>query len=143
MAGRAVPGYADGLRPVMGVATEARLAPLIRVAAAGHLLPILARHGFVLVRAEGGLGYVEASDLLGQIEAAAGPSVAPRSRQSTGSGALGQRDRGDHDGDPARREGRKRDRPRRATTFGAEPQQNLADGGVHRERDDEDRPREE
>lgn len=121
----------------------AQLPLLAASTSAGDLLPILARHGFVLVRAEGGLGYVEASDLLGQIQAAAGPSVAPGSRQSTGSGALGQRDRGDHDGDPARREGRERDRPRRATTFGAEPQQDLADGGVHRERDDEDRPREE
>ena len=126
----------------MGVATEARLAQLIRVAAAGHLLPIVARHGFVLVRAEGGLACVEANDLRAQVQATAGPSVAPGSRQSAGSGALDQRDRGDHDGDPARREGRERDRPRRATTFSAEPQKDLADGGVHRERDDEDRPRE-
>lgn len=120
----------------------AQLPLLAASTSAGDLLPILARHGFVLVRAEGGLAYVEASDLLAQFQGAAGPSVAAGSRRSTGSGALGQRDRGDHDGDPARCEGRERDRPRRATTFSAEPQQDLADGGVHRERDDEDRPRE-
>ena len=121
----------------------AQLPLLAASTSAGDPLPILARHGFVLVRAEGGLAYVEANDLLAQIQGAAGPSVAAGSRRSTGSGALGQRDRRDHDGHPARREGRKRDRPRRATTFDAEPQQDLPDGGVNRERDDEDRPREE
>lgn len=54
----------------------AQLPLLAASTAAGDLWPMLARHGFVLVRADDGLAYIEANDLLAQIQGASGPSVA-------------------------------------------------------------------
>ena len=121
------------------------LAELPLVAAstpAGDVMPMLPRHGFVLVRAEDGLRYIEAIDLLEQIRGAGRPSAASNGpRETARSGALGQRDRGDHDGDGASRDRREGHGSRRATPFNAEPEEDLAHGRVDGEGGDEDRPR--
>ena len=72
--------------------------PLLPASTAGaDVLAAIARYGFALVRAEHGLAYVEANDLLAQIQAGvAPPSGAEGHRPSGGSGALGDHER-DHD----------------------------------------------
>ena len=108
---------------------------------AGDLVPMLARHGFVLVRAEDGLRYVETIDLLAQVRGAGEPSTAAGPRQTARSGALGQRDRGDHDGDGTSRDCREGHGSRGTTPFHSEPEEDLAHGCVDDEGGDEGRPR--
>ncbi|HEX7949589.1 MAG TPA: hypothetical protein VF494_04500 [Candidatus Limnocylindrales bacterium] len=84
-------------QPVVELMVALSRVPLLAASTpAGEVLAALGPHGFALVRTGDGLAYIEATDLLAQVEAGVTrPSAAPDRRRTGRSGALNEREGAD------------------------------------------------